>query len=82
MVTAELSTRRRTLVAHCAAAKPHLAIRISVLVVSLHDASRHNPDPRYLRGLLEQASLSQRQEARMYSSIILNYGSVIIIADP
>lgn len=29
------------------------------------DASRHNPDPRYLRGLLEQASLTQRQGAQL-----------------
>lgn len=28
------------------------------------DASRHNPDPCYLRGLLEQAGLSQRQAAQ------------------
>ena len=27
------------------------------------DASNHNPDPRYLRGLLEQAGLSQRKAA-------------------
>jgi len=27
------------------------------------DASLHNPDPRYLRGLLDQAGLSQRQAA-------------------
>lgn len=29
------------------------------------DASHHNPDPRYLRGLLEQASLTQRQGAQL-----------------
>lgn len=29
------------------------------------DASNHNPDPRYLRGLLEQAGLSQRKAADM-----------------
>lgn len=28
------------------------------------DASRHNPDPRYLRGLLEKAGLTQRQAAQ------------------
>jgi hypothetical protein len=27
------------------------------------DASNHNPDPRYLRGLLEQAGLTQRRAA-------------------
>lgn len=29
------------------------------------DASLHNPDPRYLRGLLEQAGLTQRQAAQL-----------------
>ena len=29
------------------------------------DASNHNPDPRYLRGLLEQAGLSQRKAAEL-----------------
>ena len=29
------------------------------------DASRHNPDPSYLRGLLEQAGLSQRKAAEL-----------------
>jgi predicted transcriptional regulator len=29
------------------------------------DASNHNPDPRYLRGLLEAASVSQRQAAQL-----------------
>lgn len=29
------------------------------------DASQHNPDPRYLRGLLEQSGLSQRQAAQL-----------------
>ena len=29
------------------------------------NASSHNPDPRYLRGLLEQAGLTQRQAAQM-----------------
>jgi hypothetical protein len=28
------------------------------------DSNTHNPDPRYLRGLLEQASVSQRQAAQ------------------
>ncbi|MCQ4256295.1 hypothetical protein [Stutzerimonas stutzeri] len=28
------------------------------------DASNHNPDPRYLRGLLEQAGVTQRQAAQ------------------
>ena len=28
------------------------------------DSSRHNPDPRYLRGLLEKAGLTQRQAAQ------------------
>lgn len=28
------------------------------------DASRHNPDPSYLRGLLEKAGLTQRQAAQ------------------
>lgn len=28
------------------------------------DASKHNPDPRYLRGLLEKTGLSQRQAAQ------------------
>ena len=28
------------------------------------DATRHNPDPAYLRGLVERAGLSQRQAAR------------------
>ncbi len=27
------------------------------------NASNHNPDPRYLRGLLERAGISQRQAA-------------------
>lgn len=29
------------------------------------DSSRHNPDPRYLRGLLEKADISQRQAAKL-----------------
>ena len=29
------------------------------------DASQHNPDPRYLRGLLEQAGISQRKAAEL-----------------
>lgn len=29
------------------------------------DASRHNPDPRYLRGLIEQAGISQRGAAAL-----------------
>lgn len=29
------------------------------------DASNHNPDPRYLRGLLENAGVSQRQAAQL-----------------
>lgn len=29
------------------------------------DSSRHNPDPRYLRGLLEQAGISQRKAAEL-----------------
>jgi len=29
------------------------------------DSSLHNPDPRYLRGLLEQAGISQREAARL-----------------
>lgn len=29
------------------------------------DASLYNPDPRYLRGLLEKAGVSQRQAARL-----------------
>lgn len=29
------------------------------------DASRHNPDPRYLRGLLDRAGLSQRKAAEL-----------------
>ena len=29
------------------------------------DASTHNPDPRYLRGLLEKAGTSQREAARL-----------------
>lgn len=29
------------------------------------DASTHNPDPRYLRGLLEKARLTQRQAAEL-----------------
>ena len=28
------------------------------------DASKHNPDPGYLRGLIEQTGLSQREVAR------------------
>jgi transcriptional regulator with XRE-family HTH domain len=28
------------------------------------NASNHNPDPRYLRGLLEKAGLTQRQAAQ------------------
>lgn len=28
------------------------------------DATRHNPDPAYLRGLLQRAGLSQRDAAR------------------
>lgn len=29
------------------------------------DASHHNPDPRYLRGLVERSSLSQRRIAEL-----------------
>lgn len=29
------------------------------------DASQHNPDPRYLRGLLDSAGLTQRQAAQL-----------------
>lgn len=29
------------------------------------DSSRYNPAPRYLRGLLEQAGLTQRQAAQL-----------------
>lgn len=29
------------------------------------DSSQHNPDPRYLRGLLDQAGISQRQAAQL-----------------
>jgi len=29
------------------------------------DSSAHNPAPRYLRGLLEQAGLTQRQAAQL-----------------
>jgi hypothetical protein len=29
------------------------------------DSSTHNPDPRYLRGLLEKAGLTQRQAAQL-----------------
>lgn len=29
------------------------------------DASTHNPDPCYLRGLLDQADISQREAARL-----------------
>lgn len=29
------------------------------------DASLHNPDPRYLRGLLDRAGLSQRKAAEL-----------------
>jgi predicted HTH domain antitoxin len=29
------------------------------------DASLHNPDPRYLRGLIEQAGISQRKAAEL-----------------
>lgn len=29
------------------------------------DVSSHNPDPRYLRGLLNKAGLSQRQAAQV-----------------
>lgn len=29
------------------------------------DSSRHNPDPRYLRGLLERAGISQRKAAEL-----------------
>lgn len=29
------------------------------------DAANHNPDPRYLRRLLEKAGVSQRQAARL-----------------
>ena len=29
------------------------------------DSSLHNPDPRYLRGLLGQAGLTQRQAAQL-----------------
>lgn len=28
------------------------------------DISRHNPDPAYLRGLIERAGISQREAAR------------------
>ncbi|MWK56911.1 hypothetical protein GO594_13070 [Pseudomonas otitidis] len=29
------------------------------------DASNHNPDPRYLRGLIDQAGISQREAAQL-----------------
>ncbi|MDG9783866.1 hypothetical protein [Metapseudomonas otitidis] len=29
------------------------------------DASYHNPDPRYLRGLIDKAGLSQREAAQL-----------------
>lgn len=29
------------------------------------DSSRHNPDPRYLRGLVDKAGISQRQAAEL-----------------
>ena len=29
------------------------------------DSSRHNPDPRYLRGLLDAVGVSQRQAAQL-----------------
>lgn len=29
------------------------------------DATKHNPSPRYLRGLLDKASISQRQAANL-----------------
>lgn len=29
------------------------------------DSSKHNPDPRYLRGLLDSAGISQRRAAEM-----------------
>lgn len=29
------------------------------------DASNHNPDPRYLRGLIEKAGISQREAAQL-----------------
>nr|WP_255322360.1 hypothetical protein [Pseudomonas aeruginosa] len=29
------------------------------------DSSRHNPDPRYLRGLLDAAGITQRQAAQL-----------------
>lgn len=29
------------------------------------DASHHNPDPRYLRGLLDAAGITQRQAAQL-----------------
>lgn len=29
------------------------------------DASNHNPDPRYLRGLIDKAGISQREAAQL-----------------
>ncbi|MFG8489186.1 hypothetical protein EJ647_33160 [Pseudomonas aeruginosa] len=33
--------------------------------VKTPDASNHNPDPRYLRGLLKKAGISQRRAAEL-----------------
>ncbi|AWE98090.1 hypothetical protein CSC26_3411 [Pseudomonas aeruginosa] len=33
------------------------------------DASSHNPDPRYLRGLLKKAGISQRRAAELLASV-------------
>ncbi|HCF5748070.1 TPA: hypothetical protein NIH25_005274 [Pseudomonas aeruginosa] len=33
--------------------------------VKTPDASNHNPDPRYLRGLLKRAGISQRRAAEL-----------------
>lgn len=34
------------------------------MIMTTPDSSKHNPDPAYLRGLIEKAGISQREAAR------------------
>lgn len=38
---------------------------MSAMITTKPDASLHNPDPRYLRGLLDRAGMTQRQAAKL-----------------
>lgn len=41
------------------------------------DAANHNPDPRYLRGLIEQAGISQRKAARLIGMSWTGFGNYL-----